>query len=368
VIRWSEFAFLCEQELQLCGVREGETVVVLSQANDRLDYADAFVTAARRLGANAWNLRLGETASVLGGAGVWSVGLNPLTGNESALEALKSADLVIDLVFLMWSKEQLEIERAGTRILMVVEPKPLLARMFPTPDLRRRVETSQELLARASTLRVTSPSGTDVVYRLGTYPVMTEYGYTDTPGRWDTWPAGFLFTGGADDGVDGLVVAAPGDILVAPFKVYLREAIQFTIEAGQIVDIRGGFEADLVRDYIAGFDDPRAYGVSHIGWGLNEKARWSHLANAVEGAGQEARAFYGNVMFATGPNQELGGTNNTPAHIDIPMRDCSLYLDDEPILVDGEFTPRELQVAGARTGPRAEPAREPLASMERDIG
>ena len=38
MIRWSEFAYLCEQELELCAVREGETVVVLSQATDRLDY------------------------------------------------------------------------------------------------------------------------------------------------------------------------------------------------------------------------------------------------------------------------------------------------------------------------------------------
>ncbi len=45
-----------------------------------------------------------------------------------------------------------------------------------------------------------------MTYKLGVYPVVTEYGYTDTPGRWDHWPAGFLFTGGADDGVDGKVV------------------------------------------------------------------------------------------------------------------------------------------------------------------
>jgi len=53
--------------------------------------------------------------------------------------------------------------------------------------------------------------GADVTYQLGAYPVITQYGYTDTPGRWDHWPSGFLFTGGRDDGVDGKVVIAPGD-------------------------------------------------------------------------------------------------------------------------------------------------------------
>jgi 2,5-dihydroxypyridine 5,6-dioxygenase len=50
------------------------------------------------------------------------------------------------------------------------------------------------------------------------------------------------------------------------------------------------------------------------------------------------------VLFSTGPNQELGGHNDTPCHLDIPMRNCSVYLDDEPVLVDGEFLVEELQV------------------------
>ena len=47
---------------------------------------------------------------------------------------------------------------------------------------------------------------------------MTQYGYTDTPGRWDHWPAGFLFTGGDDDGVDGKVVIDRRATSSLPFK------------------------------------------------------------------------------------------------------------------------------------------------------
>src|SRR6266700_3166665 len=113
------FVDLCVKELELCAVREGETVAVLSQANDRLEYADAFMTAATRLGATPFHVRLPEASTtLLGDAG----------------------------------------------------------------------------------------AGTVVVYQLSQYGVMTEYGFTDTPGRWDHWPSGFLFTGGDDDGVDGKVV------------------------------------------------------------------------------------------------------------------------------------------------------------------
>jgi 2,5-dihydroxypyridine 5,6-dioxygenase len=347
MIRWEQFADVCTQELELCGVREGQSVVVLSQARDDLDKADAFLAAARRLGARAYNLRLGDTATTLTGGSVWAVGVNPLRGNESAITALKEADLVIDLVFLLWSQEQLDIQAGGTRMLLAIEPPDAMARMFPTLDHRRRVEASEEMILKASSMRVTSRAGTDVVYKLGTCPVIGEYGYTATPGRWDCFPSGFVFTGGTDDGVDGRVVVDVGDVVVAPWNAFVRTPIEFTIEAGRIADIRGGLDADLLKDYIAEFDDDRAYAVSHIGWGINEKARWARLTHPNSGFGSEARSLYGNVMFATGPNKELGGTNDTPAHIDIPMRNCSVYLDDAPIVIDGDFVVDELKVPGA---------------------
>jgi len=215
--------------------------------------------------------------------------------------------------------------------------------MRPTPDLRRRVEAAQELLQGASTLRFTNPAGTDVTYRLGAYPVMTQYGYTDTPGRWDHWPSGFVFTGGADDGVDGTVVIAPGDILL-PFKDYVRDPVTITIEQGRILDIRGGVEAQLLNDYVDGFgDDPGKYGISHIGWGMMREARWSGMATDRRSIQMEARSFYGNVLFSTGPNTELGGSNDTPCHLDVPMRGCSVFLDDEPVLVDGDLVVDDLR-------------------------
>lgn len=48
-------------------------------------------------------------------------------------------------------------------------------------------------------------------------------------------------------------------------------------------------------------------------------------------------------MFSTGPNNELGGPNDTACHLDIPMRGCSLYLDDEAIVVDGTIVVKEMQ-------------------------
>src|ERR1700712_674999 len=334
------FNDICLQQLRLSAVHEGETVAVLSRGAERGEYADAFLWAAQQLGASTYHMRLPAPASA---KGAWAVGESGLGTNPLAVQALQAADMVVDLTFLLFSKEQFAIQDAGTRILTVVEPAPLM----PTRELRERVEIGAELLATAKTMRITSPAGTDVTYSLGVYPTLSEYGFTDTPGRWDHWPAAFVFTGGADDGVDGQIVLSPGDVLL-PFNTYVQTPVTLTIEQGFIRDIRGGLDADLLSSYIESFDDPRGYGMSHVGWGLDERAHWHGLTQFPGGMGMELRSFYGNVMFSIGPNNELGGPNDPPCHFDIPMRGCSLYLDDALIVDAGALTVPEMRPAAKR--------------------
>lgn len=330
---------ICLHQLKMSGVHEGEKVVVLSQGRERLDLADAFMAAGQKLAARMYHMRLPEPLPT---SGAWQVGVNGLAANPEAVEALKKADMVVDLIFLLFSDEQMAIQAAGARVLTAVEPPELLARLLPTKELRERVEVGAEILAKAKVMRITSPHGTDVTYRLGVYPTMSEYGCTDEAGRWDHWPATFVFTGAADDGVDGKIVVAPGDVLL-PFNSYVRDPIVYTIEKGMIVDIRGGLDAELVKSYMESFRDPKGYGMSHVGWGLDHRAQWHGLTQFPGGMGMELRSFYGNVMFSTGPNNELGGPNDTACHLDIPMRNCSLFLDDKAIVRDGKLMVREMQ-------------------------
>jgi 2,5-dihydroxypyridine 5,6-dioxygenase len=335
---------ICKIQLELSAVREGETVVILSQGDERLDYADAFLVAAQSFGASAYHMRLPAPLPQSGG---WNVGVSQLAGNPEAVAALKKADMVIDLMFLLFSPEQMAIQAAGARVLTAVEPAELLARLIPTRNLRERVEVGAALLSKAKVMRITSKNGTDVSYKIGMYPTISEYGYTDQPGRWDHWPSGFVFTGGADDGVDGRIVASPGDVLL-PFNRYATSPVTYTIEHGIIRDIRGGLDAELIKSYMDSFGDPRGYGMSHVGWGLDDRANWHGLTQFPGGMGMELRSFLGNVMFSTGPNNELGGPNDTACHLDIPMRGCSLFLDDEAIVLDGKVLLKDMLPAAER--------------------
>ncbi len=333
---------LFKRELKLCKVTAEETLAVLTQGENYSDYAQGFLTAAQQIGASAFQVSV--PAPVTHGGYAANLGKTTIAGNRPVIEALKAADIVIDLMFLLFSEEQNEITDSGTRMLLVVEPLEVLIRMFPDEDLRRRVEVGEALLGNAKKMHITSPSGTDVRYHLGAFPVMTEYGYTDQPGRWDHWPSGFMFTGAYEDGVDGKVVLAPGDIVCA-FKRYVQSRVEIDIAKGYVIDVRGeGLDAALIRNYMAKFDD-KARAISHIGWGLNQHADWHHMAvgDPHKELGMDALAYYGNVLFSTGPNTELGGENDTPCHLDMPLRGCTLTLDGETIIKDGNVLPADMK-------------------------
>lgn len=331
----AEVLAVFREQLKLCRVTSEETVVVLSAGDEWASYQQAIMVAARELGAQTFNLNVYRGSA--NAAGVQ--GRHPLVGNSVALEALKQADLVVDLVGLLFSREQADIQAAGTRVLRVMEPLHVLKQMFPTENLRERVECAKGLLKSARTMRITSEAGTDITYRLGQYPVISEYGYTFERGRWDHFPSGFAFTQGNDGQVDGTVVLQAGDILCA-FKRYIETRVELRIESGRVVEITGdGIDAELLTDYISSFKDDRAYAISHIGWGLNENARWYQFSTTRQLQTEHvmnALSFYGNVLFSLGPNVELGGTNDTACHMDIPLRKCSLWLDGTPILERGD--------------------------------
>lgn len=341
----SELVKLYGAVLDLCKVTRGEVLAVLTEGGDRAADVDAYLTAAEERGAQAMQINLRRKPPAPG----VKTKQTSLTGNTSAVEALKAVDIVIDFVGLLWSAEQKQIQEAGTRILMSRETPDVIRRMFPTEALRRRVEAGETMLKAARELRITSRAGTDVRYKLGQYPVITQYGFTDRPGRWDNLPGGFLYTGGNDGAIDGVVVLNSGDIIF-PFKRYLSNPIRMTVEKGMVTKIEGDHvDGELLRAFMARFNDPRAYAVSHIGWGMDEKAQWDFMATSPLGGmtnGVDGRSFYGNVLFSTGPNAELGGTNDTGCHLDLPLRNCDLYLDNHLIVKEGQLVPAELRAAG----------------------
>ena len=325
--------------LTLSKLKKGQIVTILTGATSHAQSISTALTAVQSMGAIVNRLDLppvnGEKS--LSRDPLSYLGTTPLTGNPAAIAALKASDLVIDLMTLLFSPEQMDILKHGTKILLAVEPPEVLCRMVPTVEDRTRVLAARERLSVAKEMRVVSVAGTDLRCPLGEFEAIPEYGFVDEPGRWDHWPSGFVLTFPNEGGASGRIVIDKGDILL-PQKNYVSDPIVLTIEKGFATKIEGGVDADLLSDYMSSYNEPEAYALSHIGWGLQPKARWSTLGLLDREAhiGMDARAYEGNFLFSLGPNNEAGGKRTTACHIDIPLRHCTVSLDGETVVERGK--------------------------------
>ena len=321
--------------LRLCNVNKQETVVVLTKPEARPENVKAAYNACIEIGAKAVHMEP-------------HIGKTRLRDNGVAMEAMRQANLVVDLVGLHLQRggERPHVLAAGTRILYVTEPPEALARMMPREEDKQRVQAAGKRIEAAKTMRVESEAGTAFECDLGEYPVLYEYGYADEPGHWDHWPAGFVATWPNETTARGTIVIDRGDIIF-PFKSYVQTPIRVDFENGYITEISGDFDANYMREFIESYNDRDGFAMSHVGWGLQPRAKWTALGmlDKQQTNGNDGRAFLGNFMFSTGPNDDAGGTRDTLCHLDIPMRNCSVYLDNEPMVVKGEVIPEDQRSA-----------------------
>ena len=344
----AELTQMFEHVLKLSQVDATQSVAILKAHYSNPRTVRAAMEAAQRLGAKVYAVELPafNAPVAMGNDMTAYCGDTALTGNLAAQRALEAADLIIDTMMLLHSPEQEQILKTGTRMLLAVEPPEVLARMLPTEADKARVMAAETVLKQARTMTVRSSAGSEFRAALGQYPAVTEYGYADAPGRWDHWPSGFLFTWPNEETAEGTLVLDVGDILL-PFKTYCRERITLEIDKGFITRIHGGFEAEYLREYMKYFNDPEVYGISHIGWGLQPRAQWTAMGlhDKNDGMCMDARAFYGNFLFSTGPNTEVGGKRKTPCHMDIPLRKCDIYLDDLAVVLAGDVVAPSASIA-----------------------
>jgi len=325
------------EQYKLCGLDETQTVAIIFEHGKKLQYVDAAVAAARTLGA---------TAVGLSASGLSNPTLPPYTpsdgrGVPALLLAAGDCDLVIDVTVggLIHSNVRTRIIDAGKRMLFVAEPADVLERLMGFPELRRDIDAAAEILKQGQVMHVTSTAGTDLRYdiSLPDLPITRQWGYVDEPARWDHWPSGFIACFPRDRSAQGRIVLQAGDVII-PWQRCIHSPVQLTIQDGFITDIEGdGPEAFLLQDYFKRWNDPAVYALSHAGWGMHPNASWTALDvyDPRSLYGQELRSVAGNFMWSTGSNRFA--QRETPAHLDIPMRGCSVFIDDRAIVIDGQL-------------------------------
>ncbi len=326
------------ETFRLCGVTEGETAAVLSESQSRPVIVELADLALQRLGARVFGVSV-PTPPQRAPVPVRSTGASDAIGGlEPVVAALAAASFVADCTVegLLHAPELGAILAGGARILMVSNEHPeILERLVPDPALKPRVDEGAALLAGASEMRVTSAAGTDLTVDVSRAPAAASWGCTSGPGTVAHWPGGLCLCFPPAGTVNGTLVLAAGDVNLT-FKRYLESPVRMRISGDYIADISGdGLDAALTASYLEAWDDPDAYAVSHVGWGMNPRARWDALTmyDRTQFNGTELRAFAGNFLYSTGANETAG--RHTLGHFDLPMRNCTITLDGTTVVSAG---------------------------------
>lgn len=266
-----------------------------------------------------------------------------------------ACDMVLIFHVPLFAKWLRQVMDNGVRVQMIIDAPDDLEQLQSPPGLKEAVLHAHDIYEKTKSVHVTSKAGTDLHYECGEYPVMSQYGMADEPGRFDHWGVGLIHTFPNEGSSHGTVVIQPGDVIILPYCRYVVDPIHVSIEAGHITKIEGGLDAALMREWLKdgeefeGDKDP--YAVSHLGWGLNLQCRWDSIALYGEGPERSraaSRCFPGNFLFSTGPNTQGGGNRTTRGHYDVPMRDCTISLDGTIVVDEGRLVDPKMVVPRVR--------------------
>ena len=328
------------QAFALCGVKAGDVAAILSETQSRPVNVHLAELALARLGAKAFHLVL-TSPSLHAPVPVRSTGASDAIGGlVPVVQALAASVFVADVTVegLLHAAELPQILAGGARVLMVSNEHPeVLERCLPDAALEPKVKLGIKLLRAAQQMQVTSEAGTNLEINLTGAQVGGGWGYTARPGTISHWPGGLCLAFPAPGSVNGRLVLAEGDVNLT-FKRYLEKPVELVIENDFVTEIIGtGLDADLMRSYFAAWGDREAYAVSHVGWGMNPKARWDAMAfyDKNDFNGTELRAFAGNFLYSTGANEVA--KRHTLGHFDLPLKGCTLSLDGKAILDAGRL-------------------------------
>ena len=319
---------------RLCKVDAGEPVAILSETQSRTINVQLAELALARIGARPFHIVI-PTPRLEAPVPVRSTGSShAIQGIEPIMAALLGVKFVADCTVegIMHAPETPRLLGAGVRAMYISNEHPeALERLKTNPALFPKIQKGRELMQQAQRMRVTSAVGTDLDICMRGARVGGNFGASFNPGQLSSWPGGICSCFPPEHSTNGVLVLDAGDVNLT-FKRYLESPIKLTIEDDFVVDVAGtGLDADLMRSYFSAWGDRNAYGVSHVGWGMNPAARWDALVMYDKGDinGTELRAFAGNFLYSTGGNPFAN--RHTLGHFDLPVRHCNIMLDGHEI-------------------------------------
>ena len=200
-------------------------------------------------------------------------------------------------------------------------------------DVKRRISNIANFLRRRRIINVKSESGTDVTFEVNWRDwKLDDNGICNRPRMLTNLPAGKVFILPKEGTMNGtIVIDGSWD------STLIDEPVEFIVEDGTVVDVKGGTLAATIRQSygevakkLKAKDRESVWTVAEFGFGMNPSARL--VGNVLE---DEKRM--GSCYFSIGDNTGLGGTSNAGIHVSGVLAEPSVWLDDSCLTEAGVF-------------------------------
>ena len=298
------------------GVRDGEEVLVIANPATT-GLGERLRDEAQSAGAEAVLATMAERASHAG------------EPPRSIAEAMLAADVVLapTVQSLSHTAARKAASEAGARIATLPGvTEEMLARVMSADmeGLRRNGGAIADRLTAGSEARLTCPNGSELRIGLEGREAIPDAGELTGPAAFGNLPCGEGFIAPVEGTTNGTLVV---DGTIAGVGIP-GEPVELTVENGFLVEAEGE-EGALLMDLLTAHGNDGT-NIAELGIGTNERAE-------LTGNVLEDEKILGTAHVAFGASAAIGGTVQVPVHLDCVVMHAEVWVDGEPILINGEL-------------------------------
>ncbi len=192
--------------------------------------------------------------------------------------------------------------------------------------ISKRTIKLQKILEKGKSIRVTSPSGTDISFKIFGRRVIPSKGLFHAKGESGNLPTGETFLAPVEGTSNGVFVV---DGSMAGLGLIKNTNIRIEVKNGYATKITGGTAAKKLKNMLdkVGKD---ARNIAEFGIGTNDSAKLSGIL-------LEDEKVMGTIHIAVGNNVSMGGSVNVPIHLDGVVKKPTVWMDGKLLMKDGKL-------------------------------
>jgi leucyl aminopeptidase (aminopeptidase T) len=328
-------------------VKPKENVLILSDESIAYDLTKVLASAAAVLGAEPQTMCyvpqrwIFEREFCKFGGG-WKLGETLPKAVTAAMGASNAVVLITSDMDVFFSLSLKVVLQKGVRIIILpfIYNKGRFLRLMPdtleiVQEIKEATERYFSIVDRSKYARITSPAGTNLEFTLGNHKTGCNKGVVgEGPqgfiGGMELLPAGQVLRVPDKGSANGTVILNRS-LMAHEFRK-LNEPVELTVKDGYVVNIKGGIEAERLRDFLASWNDPEIYNLTELTIGTNPQCKFAGLCAIAEDTRRR-----GQVNIALGNDTHLGGNTYASCHIDSTMWYPSLELDGKLVVEKGKL-------------------------------